>query len=190
MKYLGKLLNAYYRFRFQKRAVGRVGTDSCVNFRRVVAKQGAELVVGDSSLVEGYISFDKVDAKVLIGNRTYIGASSIVCAEKIEIGNDVLISWGCSIVDHNSHAIDWSSRRDDVVAWKHGKKNWTGVVIEPIKICDRAWIGLNSIILKGVTIGEGAIIGAGSVVTRDVPPYSIVAGNPAKVIREIQQDER
>jgi acetyltransferase-like isoleucine patch superfamily enzyme len=62
--------------------------------------------------------------------------------------------------------------------------------MKPVKINDRVWIGFNSIILKGVTIGEGGIVGAGSVVTKDVPPYTIVAGNPARVIREIPIDER
>ncbi|MGC8751800.1 DapH/DapD/GlmU-related protein, partial [Hydrotalea sp.] len=62
-------------------------------------------------------------------------------------------------------------------------KNWEKVKSSPIKIADKAWIGFNVIILKGVTIGEGAIVGAGSVVTKDVPPYAVVAGNPAKIIK-------
>jgi acetyltransferase-like isoleucine patch superfamily enzyme len=60
----------------------------------------------------------------------------------------------------------------------------------PIRICRGAWIGARSIILKGVTIGEGAIVGAGSVVTRDVPAFTIVAGNPARILRELATDER
>jgi acetyltransferase-like isoleucine patch superfamily enzyme len=187
---LAKLRNTYCRNRFQIRAACHIGTNSTVNFRGVVGKEGVTLKVGNSTIVEGSILFDRNDAAVLIGDRTFIGASSIVCAEKIEIGNDVLISWGCTIVDHNSHATDWASRKNDVVAWGQGKKDWSGVNMKPIKISDRVWIGFNSIILKGVTIGEGAIVGAGSVVTKDVPPYTIVAGNPARIIREIPIDER
>jgi galactoside O-acetyltransferase len=93
-------------------------------------------------------------------------------------------------VDHNSHAKRWASRENDVVAWAHGRKEWSEVIIKPVTISDRVWIGFNVIILKGVTIGEGAIVGAGSVVTKDVSPYTIVAGNPAQVIREIPLDER
>ena len=187
---LRELLNAYHRIRFQSNAVCHVGEGGRVNFRRIAGKRGVQLKVGANSILEGTIAFDRENATVLIGARTFIGASLIVCAEKVEIGDDVLISWGCNIVDHNSHSLDWGSRKNDVLAWGRGKKDWSGVKIESIKICSRAWIGLNSIILKGVTIGEGAIIGAGSVVTKDVPPYTVVAGNPACVIREISPDER
>lgn len=187
---LAKLRNTYCRRKFQKNATFRIGTSSTLNFRRVVGKENVTLEIGNSTIVEGSILFDRKNATVSIGDRTFIGSSSIVCAEKIEIGNDVLISWGCTIVDHNSHATNWAFRKNDVVAWGQGKKDWSGVIIKPVRICDRVWIGLNSIILKGITIGEGAIVGAGSVVTKDVPPYTIVAGNPARIIREIPPDER
>ena len=62
---------------------------------------------------------------------------------------------------------------------------WSDVANQPIKICKNAWIGTRSIILKGVTIGEGAIVAAGSVVTKDVPPYTLVAGNPAIVKKKL-----
>ena len=63
------------------------------------------------------------------------------------------------------------------------------VKIAPVRIGDKAWIGFNAIILKGVTVGEGAIVAAGAVVTKDVPPYTIVAGNPARVIRTLSEPE-
>lgn len=69
-------------------------------------------------------------------------------------------------------------------------KNWEFVNSAPVYIKDKAWIGFNSIILKGVTIGEGAIVGAGSIVTKDVPDWTIVAGNPAKIVRNIPENER
>jgi galactoside O-acetyltransferase len=185
-----KLLDVYYQARFNALAFCDIGRESVINYRRIVGKKGVSLNVGASSIVEASIIFDKEDSAVSIGDRTFIGASLIACAEKVEIGNDVLISWGCSIVDHNSHALDWSSRKNDVIAWRQGKKDWTNVKVKPVKISDRAWVGFNSIILKGVTIGEGAIIGAGSLVAKDVAPYTIVAGNPARFIREVSLDER
>ncbi len=100
-----------------------------------------------------------------------------------------MIAWGVSVTDHNSHSIVFSKRRNEI-DWSTGEKNWSYVHCAPVKICDKAWIGFNSIILKGVIIGEGAIVGAGSVVTKDVPPWMIVAGNPARIIREISAAER
>ena len=64
-------------------------------------------------------------------------------------------------------------------------KDWGCVNSQPIVIEDDAWIGMNCIILKGVTVGRGAVVGAGSVVTKDVPPWTLVAGNPARVIKEL-----
>ena len=109
-----------------------------------------------------------------------------------------MISWGCTFIDNNSHSLSWSHRKNDVQDWKKdiesGKtglnKNWSHVDKKPIIVKDKSWIGFNSIILKGVTIGEGAIVGAGSVVTKDVPDWAIVAGNPAKLIRLIPENER
>jgi galactoside O-acetyltransferase len=64
-------------------------------------------------------------------------------------------------------------------------KDWSKVATAPIRICDSAWLGFDVVVLKGVTIGEGAIVGARSVVTKDVPPWTIAAGNPARVVKEI-----
>jgi len=77
-------------------------------------------------------------------------------------------------------------------SYKNGRpllenKNWQVVNSKPIKICSNVWIGMNCIILKGVIIGEGSIVAAGSVVTKNVLPWTIVGGNPAKVIKEIPE---
>jgi acetyltransferase-like isoleucine patch superfamily enzyme len=106
------------------------------------------------------------------------------------VGDDVLISWGCNIVDHNSHSLKWTERKQDVKDWYQGKKDWAGVSVRPVKIGNKAWLGLNVTILKGVEIGEGAVVGAGSVVIKSVPPWTIVAGNPATMVREIPIEDR
>jgi len=111
-------------------------------------------------------------------------------AERVEIGDDVMISWGVTIVDHNSHSLLARERIADVELWLRGAKQWTGVKIDPVQICNRAWLGFNVAVLPGVTIGEGAIIGACSVVTRSVPQWTIAVGNPARVLRELADDER
>jgi galactoside O-acetyltransferase len=74
--------------------------------------------------------------------------------------------------------------------WYCGKKDWAHVLVSPVRICDKAWVGLNVIIMKGVEIGEGAVVAAGSVVTKSVPPWTVVAGNPAREIREIPIEDR
>lgn len=161
-----------------------------VNFRRLRLRPTNRLIVGEGTTLGASIAFERDGAEVIVGRNTEIGASQIVCATRVEIGNDVLISWGCTINDHNSHPIPWSQRKNDVRERYQGRKDWTHVVSKSIRLGDKCWIGMHSIVLKGVVIGEGAIVGAGSVVTKDVPPWTIVAGNPARIIRVIPAEER
>lgn len=153
---------------------------------RLRGASGATISLGAYCIFEGRILCDRTGAKVHVGDRSFVGDSVIVSANQVLIGNDVLISWGVTIVDHDSHAQDFIHRRDDVMAWYHGRKDWSHVAIAPVTICDKAWIGFGATLLKGVTVGEGAIVGARSVVTRDVPPWTVVAGNPARVLRTLE----
>jgi len=164
----------------------RVADSAKVSYRGLKRSPPSVLRIGSRSIFEGSIISDRTGSTVSIGSDTFIGGSTLVCAERIEIGNDVLISWGCTIVDHNSHAVDWTGRCNDVRDWYAGKKDWANVKVRPVRICDRAWIGFNTIVLAGVTIGEGAVVGCGSVVTKDVPRNCVVAGNPARVIRTME----
>lgn len=145
--------------------------------------------IGENSIVSRVV-FERDNAEVIIGSRTFVGGV-VIASRKIEIGDDVLIAWDTTIIDHNSHSTVFSERKDDIFCVLDEKqKNWSVVKSAPVKISDKVWIGFKCIILKGVVIGEGAIIGAGSVVTKDVPSWTIVAGNPARVIREIPLEER
>jgi acetyltransferase-like isoleucine patch superfamily enzyme len=141
-------------------------------------------------MLQTKIVFEREQAALSVGDRTFIGLGLLSIAERIIIGNDVMLAWGVTVTDHNSHSINFTERSQDVLDWKQDKKDWSSVPTTTVTIKDKAWIGFNAIILKGVTIGEGSIVGAGSVVTKDVPPWTIVAGNPARIIREIPEQER
>ncbi|MDI3258477.1 MAG: acyltransferase [Sinobacteraceae bacterium] len=167
----------------------RIDTISKVAYRNIRSfKEGCQVSVGRYSIFEGWLFFDRAASTFSIGERTYIGGSAFHCAERIEIGSDVLISWGCTVMDHDSHALLWQQRKNDVTEWFHGRKSWEHIARRPVIIGDRVWIGCNCTILKGVSIGESAVVGAGSVVTKDVPAYVVVAGNPARVIQELPRD--
>jgi len=154
--------------------------------------EGGEISFGDDCLIEGYLVTETSESRLRVGNNVYIGGTTIVdCTLSIEIEDDVLISYQGILADSDNHNVRASIRRRDLADWKDGRKHdWSVSPRAPIRICKSAWIGARVIILKGVTIGEGAIIGAGSVVTKDVPAWSVAAGNPARVIRQLREDER
>ncbi len=151
------------------------------------ANPDSEISIGENCLIEGVLTTYKASARITVGKHVFIGKNSILgCAEKIEIGNNVLISFDCVIQDTDTHSTNYLLRRKDTTDWLEGTKNWDNIPSQPIRIGNDAWIGARVIILKGITIGEGAIIGAGSVVTKDVAPFTVVAGNPAKFIKAIE----
>src|SRR5258705_1097540 len=162
-----------------------VGRGSTIAWRRITRVAGNALSIGEGSIVHADVSFEETGGKIQIGNRTFIGRSHLICYRSLVIGDDVIMSWGITIVDHDSHSIDWMDRRNDVREWGAGRKNWERIAHAPVVVSDRAWIGFNVSVLKGVTIGEGAVIGACSVVTQDIPPYALAVGNPARVIRAL-----
>jgi acetyltransferase-like isoleucine patch superfamily enzyme len=162
-----------------------VGPGSRVRWLGMNVRHGGCIQIGGDCIVRCRIDFDSPAGNVRIGQRCYLGASHLVCHSGITLGDDVIMSWGVTVVDHDSHSLDWEHRQHDVSDWMKGAKCWDKVAISPVHIADKVWIGFGVSILKGVTVGEGAVIGANAVVTRDVPPYTVVAGNPARVVRRL-----
>lgn len=147
---------------------------------------GGQITVGDGSRMNGYLVTETPESRLAIGKNTSIGPDSIIdCAIGIEIGNDVLISYQCIISDSDNHSLSRKERAHDLEKWRTGTHDWSTAAKAPIRIGNGAWLGARSIITKGVTIGEGAIVGMGSVVVNDVPAYTIVVGNPARAVREL-----
>lgn len=153
------------------------------------------LMVGKDCIISGNFIFESSSGMITIGNHSYIGGGTFISRASIEIGDNVTIAWGGTFYDHDSHSLDYMKRRkdidDELNDIRNGRnfiasKDWSDVHTKPIKICNDAWIGMNVIVLKGVTVGEGAIVGAGSVVTKDVPAWTVVAGNPAKVVKKLR----
>jgi acetyltransferase-like isoleucine patch superfamily enzyme len=153
--------------------------------------RGGTLNVGDNSIVEGRIVLLRPEARVTIGNRSFVGGGTTLdCSTSITIGDDVLIAYGGIVMDHNSHSVFFEDRKDDLLAWHRKEYRFNQVACAATTIEPRCWIGARCIILKGVTLGEGCVVGAGSVVTRSFPPNSLIAGNPARLIRVIDQKNR
>lgn len=116
-------------------------------------------------------------AEILIGEDTGMSGGSICAASSIRIGAGCLIGANVTLADTDFHAISPSNRRYN--------SNPDEIAVAPIVIEDNVFIGADVFILKGVTVGKNSVIGAASVVTRDVPENSVAAGNPARVVRRI-----
>jgi acetyltransferase-like isoleucine patch superfamily enzyme len=116
--------------------------------------------------------------EIIIGDDTFIGHDChFGVGESIRIGKHCLIARGVSVRDMDGHPLDAERRRAGESSPAQG--------IRPVVIEDDVWIGVGAVILKGVTIGARSIVGTGAVVSKDVPPDSVVAGNPARVVRSL-----
>src|ERR1700682_6151809 len=151
-----------------------LGERVSVDYDKIHARPDTRMVIGDDSILRGEIVMERVGAHLEIGRRVYFGGF-ISCAQQVLIGDDVLISGQGGIFDHASHSLLFSDRVSDVLDWKRDAKDWSNVAIAATIIESKAWIGFGVIILKGITIGEGAVVGAGTVVTKSVPPWCVFA---------------
>lgn len=162
---------------------------------RYKVSRGSQLTIMDKANISEGVQLTAIDGgKIFIGNNVYIGRfvqinamggevyidNDAVCIndfcivtswEKVEIGANTLVAPFCHIMDKD-HGI----KKDELIRSQNGK-------VYPVIIGSDVWIGSGSVVLKGVKINNGAVIGAGSIVTSDVPEYAVLAGNPAKIIK-------
>jgi len=152
-----------------------------------------DISIGSSTHVGGQLLTFHNGGKIQIGEWCFIGEGTRIWSQSsVTIGNHVLISHLVDIHDTDGHPIDWQERRLDAAARLAGQMqnlSWE-TSAAPVIVEDDAWICFKATILKGVHIGRGAIIAAGAVVTADVPAWTVVAGNPARVVRALTDEER
>ncbi len=157
------------------RNCSKVGNLVSVNKKPLIQNKGY-LELGDEVRVWSNINQSKLfvekGGKLIVGNNSRINGAHISASTEVRIGNNVRIAPYVIIIDDDYHDV-----QDHFGA--EGKRS-------PIVIEDNVWIAMDAKILKGVRIGKGSVIATSAVVTRDVPPFSVVAGIPAKVIKQVQ----
>lgn len=138
-----------------------------------IDNRGGRIEVGSCAFFPGVRLECWRGARISIGDGTYLNRNvEIVAASSVTLGRNCAIGRDVIVMDSDQHAVGGAP-----------------FVAEPVLVEDRAWIGARTIILKGVTIGHDSLVGAGSIVTHDIPPWSVAVGQPARVIREITHGE-
>lgn len=163
---------------------------SCDSSSKCINETGKKenIQIGDNCEINGSIH-SRGNGIIKIGNFSTIRFQTrIFAVNKIEIGNYVIISNNVTIYDNNNHPTEPNLRKEMCESGFYSDLwNAERSLSLPIKISDNVWIGERAILLKGITVGQGAIVAMGAVVTKDVPEYSIVAGNPAKIVKYLNK---
>ena len=158
-------------------------------FRHLRNKKSGAVVFGNYVSCYAGCSFSiGENGQCTVGDFTLLNGALIMAEEKIEIGAHCLISWNIGIADSDFHPLEPAQRLIDAQAlapYFKDRPPRPKLKTAPVKIADNVWIGMNAVILKGVTIGENSVVAAGSVVTKSVPPSTVVAGNPAVIVRQL-----
>jgi acetyltransferase-like isoleucine patch superfamily enzyme len=163
--------------------------ESAQVFRFLKSKTARAVVFGEHVSVYGGCSFSiGVNGSCKVGDFTLMNGALVMAEERIEIGSHCLISWNVGIADSDFHPLAPAQRIIDAHALAPFFKDRPPrpkLRTKPVIISDNVWIGMNAIILKGVTIGENSVVAAGAVVTKSVPANVVVAGNPAVVTKQL-----
>jgi acetyltransferase-like isoleucine patch superfamily enzyme len=156
-------------------------------FRFLRNRQSGAVVIGKHVSCYAGCSFSiGVNGRCTIGDFTLLNGALVMAEDEISIGSYCLISWNVGIADSDFHPLDPAQRLIDAQAiapFFKDRPPRPKLKTAPVKIEDNVWIGMNAVILKGVTIGENSVVAAGSVVTKNVPPNTVVAGNPAVAVK-------
>ena len=165
--------------------------ESAQIFRKLASKKPRAVVIGKHVSCYAGCSFSiGENGQCTIGDFTLLNGALIMADEKIEIGSYCLVSWNVGIADSDFHPLEPAQRLIDAQALAPFYKNRPlrpKLKTAPVKIGDNVWIGMNAVILKGVTIGENSVVAAGAVVTKSVEANTIVAGNPAQAVKTFGQ---
>jgi acetyltransferase-like isoleucine patch superfamily enzyme len=145
------------------------------------------IYIEEGAVIRGTLRCESFgDGQILIGRNVYVGDDVLIsCSAGVKLGDNTLIAHGVQIFDNNTHPVKFEERHNDWVYILKGLGEKPRIDSRNIVIGQSCWIGFNSIILKGVTIGDHTIVSAGSVVTTDIPANVIAGGNPARVIKEL-----
>jgi len=130
--------------------------------------------------------------RVKLGECALVHGARIICDAEVFIGDYALISWNVVLMDTYRFFSNVQQRRKQLEQIPSRQLRFIDGIVEakPIRIERNVWIGFEACVLPGVTIGEGSVVGAKSVVAENVPPFTVVGGNPARVIRELSREER
>jgi acetyltransferase-like isoleucine patch superfamily enzyme len=173
--------------RLNVRNLDACGEDSVVSARIVRHAVGGRIEIGRYCHIRGRLITWLPDSRLTIGDNCIIQArTAIECMGSVTIGSDALIGFDILISDGRGHSVEWADRVQDQLIYRTPHAiNMQTMSNQPVAIGQGCWIGARTIILPGVTIGDGCTIGAGSVVTKSIPDFSIAAGNPARVVRDL-----
>jgi len=153
-------------------------------FKRYRARPPGGLIIGANGTMDGVHFAIGESGRMVIGDFCYFTNAVLLCELEIRVGNYVMVGWNTTIADSDFHPIAPAERIEDAIACSPLAGKWPrpAIAMKPVVIEDDVWIGPNSTILKGVHIGEGAFIEAGSLVTHDIPAGARVLGNPAQIL--------
>lgn len=164
--------------------------ESAQMFRFLRSKNPGAIIFGNHVSCYAGCSFSVgPKGRVTVGDFTLLNGALVMCEDRIEIGSHCLISWNVGMADSDFHPLDPAQRLIDsraLAPFLKDRPPRPELKTAPVIISNNVWIGMNAVILKGVTIGENSVVAAGSVVTKSVPANTLVAGNPAVIVKKFE----